>query len=106
MTKYRDMGNDPDGDLVEIDAVSAYPAELIASVKANTGYGKTAMIPYISTDRADLQRMIDHAERVRKELNSIPASSSRVSAAQWQSLTHELYALLALARRIDGRINP
>lgn len=103
MPKRVDMGNDPDGDLEEIDAVSAYPVELRMAV--NSEYGKYPMVPYISTDRADLQRVIEHAHRIRATLDTIPAAHAKVTAAQWSALTHELHAFVTLARRIEGRIN-
>lgn len=68
---------------------------------------RVAAVPfaYISTDRADLLRILEHIDRIRKELESTPTISSKVTTAQWQALTRELYALLALSRRIKGRID-
>lgn len=97
-----------DGDLEEIDIVIAYPAELskaLAATVANATYGKTAKVPYISTDRADLHRIIDHAHRIRATLDSIPAANAKITAAQWAALTRELYAFVTLARKIEGRID-
>ncbi len=98
MAKKVDMGDDPDGDLEEMDRVSAYPIEI-------AGYGKTATAPYISTDRADLLRIVEHAKRVKATLDAIPAANVKVTAAQWSMLTHELHTLVTFVGKVERRID-
>lgn len=60
--------------------------------------------PYISTDRADLIRMLERVELLRKEVVACP-TNGKVTQGQFLKVRDEVWALVTLARRVKERVD-